>query len=153
MVIINRVSPEDPDFVYLVGLLDKDLLRRYPRTQHNYVAHNVIMADANSVIAYEGCEPVGCGCFRKAIIEGAVEIKRMYVAEPMRGKGIARAMLHELENWAVELGWHRAVLETGISQPEALSLYAKAGYLRIDSYGPYAGNNESICMGKVLSKN
>jgi ribosomal protein S18 acetylase RimI-like enzyme len=42
---------------------------------------------------------------------------------------------------------------SGVNQPEAIALYEKAGYRRIENYGPYANNEESICMGKSLPKN
>ena len=153
MAAIKRTSSGDPDFSFLLRLLDEDLWKRYPKTQQNYEAHNIIKQDANVVIAYADGEPVGCGCFRDTGVPGTVEIKRMYVAEPQRGKGIAKAMLRELESWASEGGWRRAVLETGVNQPEAIALYTKTGYARIDNYGPYIGNRESVCMGKALGKN
>lgn len=152
MANLKRASSDDLDFIYLVGLLDKDLWTRYPLTQQNYTANNTIKPNTNAVIAYEDGEPVGCGCFRETGIGGAVEIKRMYVVEPMRGKGIAKSMLRELECWAAGLGWNEAVLETGINQPEAILLYTRAGYARINNYGPYAGNKESICMCKNIGK-
>lgn len=153
MAAIKRTLPEDPDFIFLVGLLDRDLRKRYPQTQQNYDAHNIILPDTNVVIAHEGGKPIGCGCFRDIGMPGAVEIKRMYVVERLRGRGIAKAMLRELEYWAAGLGRTNVVLETGINQPEAISLYTKAGYSRIDNYGPYAGHKESVCMGKAIGKN
>jgi putative acetyltransferase len=104
------------------------------------------------VIAYDDGKPVAvaCGCFREMDGERTIEIKRMYVAEKMRGRGIAKAIIHELEKWAAELGEYRAILETGINQPEAIDLYTGAGYGRIKNYGPYINNGESVCMGKDL---
>jgi len=148
--ILRRTSSGDPDFNCLTRLLDQALWKLYPLTNQDYVEHNLIKPGAMAVVAYAGGEPVGCGCFRETGTEGTVEIKRMYVVDRMRRRGIARAVLGELESWASSLGWRRAVLETGVDQPEAIALYTKAGYVRIANYGPYVGMSESVCMGKEL---
>lgn len=150
MISLTRTSADHPDFNGLVELLDKDLWKRYPDTQQSFVAFNVIQLDAKVVVAYVDGVPAGCGCFRERAEPGVVEIKRMYVKEEARGKGIAKQILGELEAWAVEIGKERAILETGTNQPEAVSLYGRLGYEIIDRYEPYVNNDESICMGKAL---
>jgi GNAT superfamily N-acetyltransferase len=69
------------------------------------------------------------------------EIKRMYVVPEARGRGAARALLGALEDAARELGYVRARLDTGVSQPHARALYESAGYTAIPDYNgnPYAG--------------
>lgn len=150
MTTIKRTSPDSRDFTELVEMLDKDLWKRYPKTQQQYATHNKIALEANVVLAYEGDKAVGCGCFRKTEDPQIVEIKRMYVNEAVRGKGIATLILNELEAWALEEGNTGAILETGTKQPEALALYRKVGYKEIEKYGPYIHLEESICMGKKL---
>lgn len=59
-------------------------------------------------------------------------------------------MLQELETWAAEEGYRTAVLETGVRQVEAQSLYSKAGYFRTENYGQYLGMEDSICYRKVM---
>jgi hypothetical protein len=46
----------------------------------------------------------------------------------------------------------RAILKTGIVQPEAIEFYEKSGYRRIENYGPYVNDLDSICMRKVQPK-
>jgi putative acetyltransferase len=151
MISIKRTSSEDPDFYSLIELLDKDLWNRYPETQQNFIAFNVVKLDAKVIVAYDDGRAVGCGCFRVTENESRVEIKRMYVKEANRGMGIAKLILMELEAWALEDGKLGAVLETGINNPEAISLYKKSGYEQIARYEPYVNNKDSICMGKALS--
>ena len=74
----------------------------------------------------------------------------MYTLPGSRGKGIATAILKELENWAFELGYAKCVLETGKRQPEAIALYEKSGYKRIPNYGKYAGVENSVCYEKNI---
>jgi GNAT superfamily N-acetyltransferase len=152
MTELIRTSSENTDFNWLIELLDNDLWKRYPQTQQNYTKHNFLRSNVKAIVAYEEGKPVGCGCFRETDTCDTVEIKRMYVLEWMRGKGIATMILSELEKWAAGLGMKEAVLDTGINQPEAIALYEKSGYRRIKNYGPYINNREIICMGKVLSK-
>ncbi|MNL69026.1 Acetyltransferase (GNAT) family protein [compost metagenome] len=95
-------------------------------------------------------KPAGCGCYRDAGEGQTVEMKRMYVQDEKRGKGIASRVLRELEAWAKEAGKERAILETGLGQPEAIALYKKCGYRQIDRYEPYTDREDSVCMAKLL---
>ena len=78
------------------------------------------------------------------------ELKRMYVVPDARGRGLGRLLLVELEAEARRLGYAGIVLETGDRQPEALGLYASAGYERIPCYGIYATRSLSLCFEKAL---
>jgi GNAT superfamily N-acetyltransferase len=82
--------------------------------------------------------------------KSTMEIKRMYVPIEMRGKGIAVAVLNDLECWAKELGYVRCVLETGDKMLEAIGLYKKSGYKIIKNYGQYENVVSSICFEKEL---
>ena len=56
-----------------------------------------------------------------------------------------------LEKWAIELNIFASVLETGVKQPEAITLYLKSGYIVVENYGPYKDFEESVCMQKNLA--
>lgn len=92
---------------------------------------------------------VGCGGWRD-LGDGRIEIKRMFTAPAVRGRGIARVLLAELERTAAAAGHSRVVLETGLAQPEAMELYASAGYDPIDGFGHYAGEPLSRAFAKDL---
>ena len=91
------------------------------------------------IVAYEGDTPVGGGGLKR-LDDETVEIKRMYVAPPARGRGVAREILHELERLATRRGYRRIRLDTGPAQPHALALYRSEGYAAIDDYNgnPFA---------------
>lgn len=74
----------------------------------------------------------------------------MFTSAEARGRGIASRILDELESWALELGYSKCILETGFKQPEAIALYQKNGYSRIDNYGQYAGVETSLCFEKEV---
>jgi GNAT superfamily N-acetyltransferase len=134
----------------LVLKLDKDLSERYGDFQAEYDQYNVIENLETVVVVYDNNLPIGCGCFKRND-DDTVEIKRMFVMENERGKGIGAMIMTELESWASEKGFKNIILETGKAQPEAVKLYKKQGYNEISCYGPYIGNEEySICMKKII---
>jgi putative acetyltransferase len=144
-----RTDNSNPFFGTLIRALDEDLLTRYPDIQAQYTPHNAIAASTPVVIALLDNEPAGCGCFKK-LDDDTVEIKRMYVVPAFRNKHIAGTILTELETWAKELSFSRAVLELANRQPEALHLYKKIGYTVTENYGPYIGMENSICLCRIL---
>ena len=74
----------------------------------------------------------------------------MVVAPDCRGRGYAGLILAELERLATGMGYRAARLETGTKQPEAVRLYERAGYRRIEKYGIYVDNPWSVCFEKAL---
>lgn len=149
MIGIIRTNSSSIDFHDLVNGLDQELNSRYGAAQLQYNEFNRIEALDTVVVGYANDIAVGCGCF-KIYDKNTVEIKRMFVRPEFRGKGIAGMILSELELWAAEKGYSASVLETGIGQSEAIRLYSRQGYIRIDNYGQYAGNPNSCCMSKRL---
>jgi DNA-binding MarR family transcriptional regulator/ribosomal protein S18 acetylase RimI-like enzyme len=84
-------------------------------------------------------EAVGCGVVKHH--DGAPsEIKRMWVAEPARGLGIARRLLAELEADAAAAGAERVRLETNRHLTEAIAMYRAAGYAEVPAFNdePFA---------------
>lgn len=149
MLKIVRADSENADFRALVRLLDEDLSVR-DGAEHSFFAQfNKIDALKTVVVAYLGETAVGCGAFKPFDAE-TVEIKRMFVREENRGRGIAVEILKELENWAAESNFACAILETGKKQPEAIRLYEKSGYRFIPNFGQYAGVESSVCLKKTL---
>jgi len=147
---IKRTDSQNPDFKALIDLLDIDLRSRYGALQDHYDQFNDISIIPYVVVAYIDNQAVGCGAF-KQYNDTQVEIKRVFVKESSRGKGIARLILAELERWAKELGFKACVLETGDRQYEAIDLYnKKLGYDIIPNYGQYEGLEHSVCMRKEL---
>lgn len=149
MIKIIRDKSDNRDFQELILLLDNELNLRYGNIQEQYNAFNKIDSIDTVVIGYIVNKPVGCGCF-KDFGDDTIEIKRMIVKSESRGSGIAELILTELEKWAIEKGFSKSVLETGIKQPDAIRFYTKLGYTRIDNYGQYKDNQNSVCMGKEL---
>jgi GNAT superfamily N-acetyltransferase len=147
---LSRTNATNPDFIKLVKNLDTELAVRDGDDHPFYDQFNKLDSIKYAVVAYdENHAPVGCGAI-KQFSPKVMEVKRMYVAKENRGQGIAAEILRMLEIWALELGNRKCILETGIHQPEAISLYKKSGYTFIDNYGQYAGVANSVCFEKLL---
>ncbi|WP_181795507.1 GNAT family N-acetyltransferase [Streptomyces sp. WELS2] len=109
------------------------------------------------LIAYdERDRPVATGGWRSKDLDdegyqdGDAELKRMFVIEEMRGRGLARRILAALEEDARAAGRVRMVLETGTKQPEAIALYTSSGYEPCAKFGYYRHHEESLCYAKRL---
>lgn len=149
MIVIVRTNSDNADFRTLVTLLDAELQVRDGEEHVFYAQFNKIDSLSEVVVAYSGNAAIGCGAI-KAYAERTAEIKRMFVKEGSRGKGVAGKILCELETWATELGFDECILETGFKQPEAIALYKKSGYEAIPNYGQYIGVENSVCMRKKI---
>jgi DNA-binding MarR family transcriptional regulator/GNAT superfamily N-acetyltransferase len=82
---------------------------------------------------------VGCGMLRVADAATG-EIKRLWVDASVRGLGIGRRLLGELEKQARRFGLDRVRLDTNAALGEAQNLYRSSGYREIPRYNddPYA---------------
>jgi GNAT superfamily N-acetyltransferase len=150
MIILQRTDAANPDFIALVAELDAELGIRDGDDHAFYAQFNKIDNLKYCVVAYEDQLPVACGAI-KPFAATTVELKRMYTQPVHRGKRLASLIINELEQWAVELLFSRCILETGVNQPEAVSLYHKRGYHRIENYGPYQNVDTSLCFEKILA--
>jgi putative acetyltransferase len=140
---------ESPDAVELMAELRGELNERYGgdlEPGEKPSAEDVTVF----VVAREDGAALGCGALR-SLGEPVVEIKRMYVRPAARGRGIGAAILAELEREAIAHGFRVVRLETGPLQPEAISLYARAGYREIPCFGAYAAGAASKCFERRLA--
>lgn len=149
MIIYVKTDSENEDFRELVRFLDADLAIRDGEEHSFYAQFNKIDMLKNVIVAYQDDIAVGCGAI-KEYASDTVEVKRMFVPENLRGKGIASGVLKELEHWALALDYKKCILETGNKQPEAIALYHKNNYKVIPNFGQYAGVENSICFEKTL---
>jgi ribosomal protein S18 acetylase RimI-like enzyme len=93
------------------------------------------------LLAYRGKEPVGCGAL-KFHQDGVAELKRMWVSPNIRGMGLGKILLRELEDSARKAGANVIHLETNKTLREAKELYRKSGYQEVKpfNYEPYANH-------------
>jgi GNAT superfamily N-acetyltransferase len=85
------------------------------------------------LVAWIGDRAVGCGAVRM-LGNSTAEVKRMWLDCSVRGKGLGRTMLAELEQQARHLGCRRVRLDTSAHLLEAIALYRSSGYEEITPY-------------------
>lgn len=141
---IERVDPASREARWCVARYFAELAERFER---GFDPGRSIPADdaelrpprgAFVVVSVDG-EPVACGAV-KVIAPGVGSLKRMWVADAMRGLGVGRRVLTALEAQARELGLRTLRLETNRALPEAIALYRSAGYAEVAPFNadPYA---------------
>ncbi|MFI7676478.1 GNAT family N-acetyltransferase [Actinophytocola sp. NPDC049390] len=140
---------DHPDAVALIADVQQEYVVRYGEVDLTPVDPAEFAPPRGLfLVAYVDDVPAACGGWRAHGTE--VELKRMYVRPSCRGRGLARAVLAELERTAAEAGYTRLVLETGQRQPEAIALYTSAGYTPVPAFGYYAEAPEAVHLGKPL---
>ncbi|MNU67975.1 putative phosphinothricin acetyltransferase YwnH [compost metagenome] len=147
---IEQVSSTDSRLHTLIEELDCELRLRYPGEPiFGIDFSDPAVKSITFVIALWNGKPVGCGATRP-LNQEVTELKRFYVKEEYRGRGIASSMLEKLEQHACKGGYLGIRLQTGINQPEAIALYEKYGYERISTFGEYTQTEVSVCYEKPI---
>jgi GNAT superfamily N-acetyltransferase len=85
------------------------------------------------IVGWIDGDAVCCGGVKR-LDDRICEIKKMYVVPEMRGTGVARRLLHALEDKARELGYVVARLDTGPKQISARGLYESEGYEQVEDF-------------------
>jgi len=141
---LRAVVPSDPAAVEAVGRYFAELDRRF---RAGFDPGDASESDTAAmsppagvfVVATSDGEPVACGGVQ-ALGDRTGEIKRMWVHPDWRGAGLGSRMLAHLEERARDLGHRRVCLDTNGSLVEAIAMYERAGYGRVERYNdnPYA---------------
>ncbi|NIJ45204.1 GNAT superfamily N-acetyltransferase [Wenyingzhuangia heitensis] len=150
MITIKKTNSDNPDFKNLVIELDADLKFYYKEEKSFYGKLNNIDKIKHVIVAYdEHKNAIGCGGI-KEFSQNKMEIKRMYVPNNYRKKGIATIILKGLENWSSELNFEKCILETLKEKPYAIEFYKKNDYKIIPNFGEYINAENSICFEKRI---
>ena len=149
MLTIKPVDPSQPEVYQLIEQLDEYQSSLYPPESNHLDSINVL-SKSNALFLAAYADDVVCGIGSVKLFGNFGEIKRVFVPAEHRGKGIAIAIMEELENHLLEQAIPYARLETGIHQTEAIGLYERLGYHRVEPFGDYKPDPLSVFMGKKL---
>ncbi len=141
----------NPDFIELCHALDNFLneLVGGEENRKEYIPYNRLDDIHDVIVAYDNDIPVGSASFKRYDDECA-EVKRVFIKQEYRGRGISNKLMELLENAAREQGYRYLILESGEPLVAAMALYRKLGYKVIPNYGQYKDMPDSICMKKNL---
>lgn len=141
---LRPVDPTHPDARRCLDAYFAELDRRSesgfdPTTSLSVEPHELQPPAGVQLLAYLRSEPVGCGSLKNHP-DSTSEIKRLWVADSVRGLGIGRRMLGELEARAVEQGASTVRLDTNRNLTEAIAMYRRAGYVEVRAFNdePFA---------------
>lgn len=87
-------------------------------------------------IAYREEVPAGCIAYRLKS-DSVGEVKRMFIREKYRGRGMSGDLLKTVEQYAREQGCHTLFLDTRITLEPAVSVYRRFGFEIIFQQGLY----------------
>lgn len=139
------------DFIELCHCLDNFLneLVGGEENRIEYIPYNQLDDIHDVIVAYDDDIPVGCASFKKYDDECA-EVKRVFVKQEYRGRGISKKLMQLLENVAKEQEYRYLILESGEPLVAAMALYRRIGYRVTPNYGQYKDMPDSICLKKKL---
>jgi putative acetyltransferase len=148
---IRREDPRTEDVTKLIRDLDDMFHRLYPAESNHLVdIETLATPDIHFFVARRAGEALGCGAlWHRDPAYG--EIKRIYVRPEARGLKLSKLILAALEDNARAHGLKAMKLETGTLQPEALGLFARAGFTPCGPYADYPTDDPySVFMEKQV---
>lgn len=155
---LDRVTYGDPDVAELVHQVQDYYSEIYGGPDDNPLTDEELTSPAGLfLLARLGGEPAGMGGWRRIEPldalggEHPAEVRRMYTVPAARHRGVARALLTELERSAAEHGVDVLVLSTGYRQPDAVAFYRSRGYVDIPVFGHWAEAEGIVCLGRRLT--
>ena len=149
MIFVEKADPRDPGATALLKQSHALMESLFPREDNFYLDINDQVApNIHFFIAREGQEVLGTGALM--IKDSYGEVKSMFVSEAARGKGVAAAILRQIEDTARDERLPMLKLETGNVLYAAHRLYARHGFTECGVFGDYVTAKSSIFMEKAL---
>lgn len=151
MTTIAVEDPRQPEIEALLRASDAYALSLYPAESCYMLDLDELTADG--VTVFVARDDSGAATGMAALVDrgdSTGELKRLFVDENGRGQRVATAVMDALETVARQQGIRTLQLETGPKQLAAITLYEQRGYAHIANFGPYVGDEFSVCMEKRL---
>jgi putative acetyltransferase len=150
-LLIAAEDPRWPDVTGLVRELDRMFEGLYPaESNHLLDIETLARPEIRFFVLRRDGNAIGCGALW--IREDYGEVKRVYVKPAARGVKLGHLIIRKIEEEARALQLPLLRLETGIYQPEALRLFASAGFSICGAFGDYpADDPNSVFMEKRIA--
>jgi putative acetyltransferase len=149
-IVVGVEPPRQPELLELMRQGDEFTLSLYPpESCHLLGVEELEVPGVTVFVARDEDSAAGMA----ALVDrgdGTAELKRMFVPEAARGRGIAADLLRAIEQVATGRNIHLVQLETGPLQGAAIHVYERAGYALIPNFGKYVGDPNSVCYEKRI---
>jgi putative acetyltransferase len=148
-MIVGPADPRDPQVTALLQASHALMESLFPPEDNHYLSIDALcVPEIHFFAARDGDTVLGCGAFK--VMGDYGEVKSMFTAEAGRGRGVASAVLTQIEAKARALSLTALKLETGDLLHAAHKLYAKHGFTLCGPFGDYEEAKSSIYMEKSL---
>ena len=147
---IREEDPAQPDIVALLAQGEANSAALYPAESNHHLPLEALRRPNVRFLVARG--PDGAALATGAIVLHGdwAEIKRMWVVEPARGRGLSRRVLARLIACAEAEGIAILRLETGVASRAALGLYATMGFAPRGPFADYREDPLSVFMERRL---
>ena len=150
MLIIAETDPRDPQTAALLAQHHALMQSLFPPEDNFYLDVDALCADhIHFYTARIGDQTLGAGAV--ALMDDYAEVKSMFTLPAARGKGVAAALLRQIEDTARAAKAPLLKLETGDTLYDAQRLYARHGFTPCVAFGPYTNAASSVFMEKPLT--
>ena len=150
MIIVEPTTPQAAGTKELLEQSHALMLSLFSPDACHFLDFAALEADnIHLFAAREGDVTLGTGAI--AIKEGYGEVKSMFTSEAARGKGVAAALMRQIEDTAREHNLPELKLETGDVLYAAHRLYERHGFTFCGPFGDYEDVPESRFMEKTLT--
>jgi DNA-binding MarR family transcriptional regulator/GNAT superfamily N-acetyltransferase len=135
---IAPADPDSPEACTAINSYFAELAQRFERgfdvgTTRQAAGPEMTPPAGRFLLATLQGKPVGCvGLTLHG--DDPAEVKRLWTADRVRGMGLGRRLLAEIETAAVKAGARAVRLETNRALTEAIGLYRSAGYAEIPAF-------------------
>ncbi|MFU8882115.1 MAG: GNAT family N-acetyltransferase [Rhodobacterales bacterium] len=148
-IAIRRGDPREAGALALLQDSHSLMESLFPPEDNHYLSIDALCLPE---IAFYVAEDAGrvLGTIALARKDGYAEVKSMFVDPAARGRGVARALLAQLERDAKAQGLRVLRLETGHLLEAAIALYSAQGFVTCKAFGDYVANGTSVFMEKRL---
>lgn len=149
MIIVERTDPHHPQAAALLKQSHALMESLFSPEDNFYLdIDDLVAPHIHFFTAREGDTILGTGALM--VKDSYGEVKSMFVSEAARGKGVAAALLRQIEDTATEEGISLLKLETGNVLHAAHRLYARQGFTECSVFGDYETAKSSLFMEKKL---
>ncbi|CEJ13828.1 putative N-acetyltransferase YsnE [bacterium YEK0313] len=147
---IREEDPAQPDIVALLAQGEANSAALYPAESNHHLPLEALRRPNVRFFVARAADGTALATGAIVLHGDWAEIKRMWVIEPARGRGLSRRVLARLIACAEAEDVGVLRLETGVASHAALGLYAGMGFAPRGPFADYAEDPLSVFMEKRL---